>query len=275
MKAWREMTTQERSEYKKAKKAEREAGRQAMADYNTEVAAEDAEASADDPAEPTLEMRPWEEDEFPEADDDSEDRELLDAPVAEALDEPEPEAPLDRETLLAAIDPDLRAALDDDDIRQILAEEEKRAADARKKKAMDKAREQIRHRMQVEHGLLDAATLRTREQNQRLAKKIQIRFMLPADGSGDPGRGANGFRIDGRMFESGQWHTVTMAEFESLQRNFYDIIVNETQFSTLDQSRRAGITSNNRLQGTTAARALVARAPTMIETRDADDARLH
>lgn len=268
MKAWREMTTQERSAYKAEKKAERKAAAEALAAAREAASVVQDEDISSVPAD--IEIRPWEQEEFPEADDDSEDRDFLDAPIEEAVEVEEPETPLDRDGLLAAIDPELRNALSDDDIRQLLKEEEKRAADARKKKAMDKAREQIRHRMQVEHGLLDSATLRTREQNERLAKKIQIRFVLPADGSGDPSRGANGFRIDGRMFESGLWHTVTMAEYESLNRNFYDIIVNETQFSTLDQSRRAGVTTNNRLVGTTAARVLVSRAPTRIETRDVE-----
>jgi hypothetical protein len=50
----------------------------------------------------------------------------------------------------------------------------------------------------------------------------------------------------------------------------YDAWVQETQFTTLDQASRFGITTMSRLQGTTPARAIFAQSPQMIEVGDAE-----
>lgn len=174
----------------------------------------------------------------------------------------------DLETLLSGLDPKVRALLSPEDINDILAEERLRASEERKKKAREDAREQIRHRMRVEHGLMDSATLRSREQNERLATMVRIRFDLPGGGAGH--NGANGIRINGHLYEVRQWHTVTTAELESIREMHYNAWVNEIQFKTLDQTGQLGITTMNRLVGTTPAKALFSLQPNMVEVRDAE-----
>ena len=222
-------------------------------------------------------MEPGEPSMFDVPDDDGEDAALLqDMPVAD-LEAPEIDEPasIDRATLLAGLDPELARQLTEDDIAEILETERARAAAERKKKAMERAREHIRHVMAVEHGLLDSATLRTREQNERIRQKVRIRFQLPRGGAGDPGRGADGIRVNGRMFEVNQWHVVTLGEFESLAEMHYARWVQEVQFSTLDQTQRFGISTMNRLQGTTPAKAIFAEQPNRIEMQNVEDATVH
>lgn len=174
----------------------------------------------------------------------------------------------DLEELLSGLDPKVRALLSPEDINDILAEERLRAANESKKRAREDAREQIRHRMRVEHGLMDSATLRSREQNERLATRVRIRFDLPGGGAGH--NGANGIRINGHLYEVRQWHTVTTAELESIREMHYNAWVNEIQFKTLDQTGQLGITTMNRLVGTTPARALFSLQPNMVEVQNAE-----
>ena len=181
---------------------------------------------------------------------------------------PIPDVPvMDRVSLLMGLDPKLAAKLTDEDIEEILREEQARAEAEEKQKAMKEARDEIRARMRAERGLIDAATLRTREQNERLRQKVRIRFDLPGNGAGHQGR--NGIRVDGRLYETKQWHTIPVAMLESFREMHYNTWVNEVQFTTLDQASRFGITTMNRLQGTTPAKAIFAQSPHLIEVQDA------
>lgn len=278
-KLWKDMTTEERDLFRKEQAAARKKGLPASAPSA-------AMSAPPDPGLPewaSIEARPWNMDEMgPDTDPEEpgseggeaegEDGEPDGDSVADPPSEPTQPAGRAQQRLMARLEglpADLRAKLTAEDVEELLAEERERAALQAKKRAMDRAREEIRHQMQVEQGLLDASTLRTREQHQRLQKKVRIRFTLPNEGAGDPARGANGFRIDGHMYEADQWHTVSMAVYESIQSMHYDVWVQETQFKTLDQTRALGISTMNQLRGTTPAKALFARQPNRIEMQDA------
>jgi hypothetical protein len=274
-----DLSEEEKAAYKRASLVAKRAGETNFPDFSAWTLAQRM-ASGQQPAAPkpvetkpveeeVVEGRPWDESEFPAPQEDDGDDAMMieEMPVVE-LEEPEPPQPIDRARILSALSEDLRSQLSDDDISEILEEERARAAAEAKEKALKKAREAIRHSMRVEQGLLDAATLRTREQNERLAKKIRIRFNLPNDGAGDPRLGANGFRVNGRVFEADCWHTVTLGEYESIAANHYQVWINQVQFETLNQSTKAGITNMNRLVGTTPARVLFARQPNKIEVED-------
>jgi hypothetical protein len=272
-KLWKDMTAEEREIFRKEQAAARKKGLPASAPSALESAPPDPGL----PEWASIEARPWDMEGSPETpagepgeggDAEGEDEEAEGEPVTEPPPEPQSRAEARLLARIEGLPQDLREKLTAADIEEILAEERERAAQQAKKRAMDRARNEIRHQMQVEQGLLDAATLRTREQHQRLQKKVRIRFTLPTEGTGDPARGS-GFRIDGHLYEPGQWHTVSMATFESIQSMHYDVWVQETQFTTLDQTRRLGITTMNQLRGTTPARAIYSAAPNRIEMQDA------
>ena len=63
---------------------------------------------------------------------------------------------------------------------------------------------------------------------------------------------------------------MTRAEYESLNESHYRIHVNEIRYAVLDQDKKAGITLNNRMQGTTAAHVLFSQAPVRLEAVDVD-----
>lgn len=278
-KLWKDMTTEERDAFRKEQANARKKGLPASAPSAIETAPPDPGL----PEWASIEARPWNMDDMeggPDteteepggADGEAEGEEETDGDSGDPP--PEPTAPASRaeQRLLARLEglpQDLRDKLTAADVAALLEEERERAAGQAKERAMKRAREEIRHQMQVEQGLLDASTLRTREQHQRLQKKVKIRFTLPNEGAGDPGYGGNGFRIDGHLYEAEQWHTVSMAVLESLQSMHYDVWVQETQFKTLDQTRALGITTMNQLRGTTPAKALFARSPNRIEIQDA------
>lgn len=274
---WRENRNRELAELR-ARRAPRRERRAEIREVNEQF------AQGDDPPADPPEVEPFEEEEqlpemAPLPPDDVEDespdalilratpvrrrhrRRIAEMPVA---DEPQ----VDRDSLLAGLSDETRALLSDEDIDEILADERRRAAEEQKKEARTKAREEIRHRMRVEHGLLSAETLRSRAENERLKSKVRIRFELPGDGAGH--QGANGIRIDGRLYAVRTWHTVSVAEYESIREMHYNAWINETQFKTLDQASRFGITTMNRLQGTTPARAIFSQQPNQVEMERAD-----
>lgn len=288
---WNTMSTEERDQWRENRNrelAELRARRAPRRERRAEIRQVNEEfAQGDDPPADPPEVEPFEEEpeQLPEmaplppddVEDESEDalilraapvrrphrrtRRIAEMPVADELQ-------VDRDTLLAGLSEETRSLLTDADIDQILQEERLRASDEQRKKAREKAREEIRHRMRVEHGLLDAATLRTREQNERLKSKVRIRFDLPGDGAGH--QGSNGIRIDGRLLAVRTWHTVSVAEYESIREMHYNAWINETQFKTLDQASRFGITTMNRLQGTTPARAIFSQQPNQVEMERAE-----
>jgi len=281
-KLWKDMSTEEREVFRKEQAAARKKGLPASAPSAPESA---VTTEPDLPPWADIEARPWDMDKMDGGPDteaeepggeggeaEGETAETDGDTGAQSPPEPAPPAGARAQRLMARLEglpQDLREKLTPEDIELLLEEERERAASQAKKRALDKARDEIRHQMQVEQGLLDAATLRTREQHQRMQRRVKIRFTLPNEGGGDPGRGANGIRIDGHLYEANQWHTISMAVFESIQSMHYDLWVQETQFKTLDQTQQLGISTMNQLRGTTPARAIYARQPNRIEMQDA------
>jgi hypothetical protein len=193
--------------------------------------------------------------------DEIEEPEIEEPPRGPVMDDPWPER---RRFLLSLIrDPELRDEITDEELRAMDARITKKAHDERRKAAMAAFEDEMLHRARVDEGLKDPKTLRTMDENARLASKVRVRFVLPGDGSGH--QGPNGFRIDGRIIENGQWVEMTMAEYESRREEHYAAHLAEVQFSTLDQARKAGLGMNHRAQGTTAARVLMSRSPHIME----------
>lgn len=189
-------------------------------------------------------------------------------PEAPPVYEPEDNWPERRRVLLQGMDPATAALITDDKLREIETKVAKKAHDERLKAALEKLEDDMLHRARVEENLLSASTLRTMEEREYLATKIRVRFALPDEGSGHQGR--NGFRVDGRIYENNMWHEMTVAEMLSLRETHYNCHINEVRFSTLDQSRRAGLGMNSRAQGTDAAHILMSRAPVLMEIEPID-----
>lgn len=137
---------------------------------------------------------------------------------------------------LVGIPADVAALITDDEIDRMEAEENAKAEEERKKKALEQVRLSMRHHARVENDLMDASTLRTKEQREWLAEKGKITINLPLNGSGDPARGPNCFRVNGRVFSNGHEYEVTRAEYQSLAYNHYGQWLHELRFSMLSQS---------------------------------------
>lgn len=168
------------------------------------------------------------------------------AAAAEATAEPDPsddvpETPIQpiaddrRERLLQGIDPAIASLISDDELDVIEREEQERAAADRKKQALADVRSQMRQRARVENDLISADVLRSDDEKRRLAELVRFKITLPREGAG--GRGAYGFRVDGRLYQQGAIYTESRAVFESLQSNFYGAWKSEYQFKTLDQHK--------------------------------------
>lgn len=197
-KPWDEMTQPERDAYVAAKKAERAAAKKAAA----------AEASPPPPQ---------------------------DEAVAAVI--PSAEAEDRRRRLLAGVDAKTAALFTDDELLKMEREEEAAALDAQKKQAMTDVRAIARQKARVEHGLIASSVLRSEAEQKRLAEPVTFRVSLPNNGSGDPSRGGNGFRIDGRVFQIGQTYTAPRCVYESLLSGHYKAWLCELQFKTLDQHK--------------------------------------
>lgn len=204
------------------------------------------------------------EDEQPFEDEDVVANEEVDEP---AMGEP-PQLGVDitllRESLLQHLTPDERKLISDEDLLAIKAKQEKKAAAERKKDVLEKLEADMLHRARVEQGLLSQNTLRTAEEQARLAKRVRVRIEMP----GAVLQQIAGFRIDGRLYEANREYEMTVAELESLRDTHYRIHINEIRFAVLDQDKKVGITLNNRAQGTSAAHALFAQAPIRLEAVD-------
>ena len=194
-------------------------------------------------------------------DDLDEDEDIDEVPRGPVIEDGWPERKLFLLSLIT--DPELRDEITDAELRAMDARISKKARDERRKAALESLEDELLHRARVDENLLNANTLRTMEEKARLAEMVRVRFTLPGDGAGH--RGPNGFRVDGRIWENGQWNIMTVAEMESLRETHYLAHVAEIQFATLDQARKAGLGMYTRAQGTTAARVLMARSPATME----------
>jgi hypothetical protein len=149
----------------------------------------------------------------------------------------EPSEPLAerRMRLLEGIDPAIADLISDAELDEIEAEERQKAEAERKKRALASVRESLRQKARVENSLIEASVLLSDEEKKRRAKPVKIRINLPANG--DPARGANGFRVDGVLYQQGTVRTVPLAVAESLAEQHYRTWLAEIKFTTLDQHK--------------------------------------
>jgi hypothetical protein len=149
----------------------------------------------------------------------------------------EPDEPNERRLrLLEGIDPAIADLISDAELDEIEAEERQKAEAERKKRALASVRESLRQKARVENSLIEASVLLSDEEKKRRAKPVKIRINLPANG--DPARGANGFRVDGVLYQQGTVRTVPLAVAESLAEQHYRTWLAEIKFTTLDQHKR-------------------------------------
>jgi hypothetical protein len=137
--------------------------------------------------------------------------------------------------LLEGIEPAIADLISDSELDEIEAEERQKAEAERKKRAIASVRESLRQKARVENSLIEASVLLSDEEKKRRAKPVKIRINLPANG--DPARGANGFRVDGVLYQQGTVRTVPLAVAESLAEQHYRTWLAEIRFATLDQHK--------------------------------------
>ena len=140
-----------------------------------------------------------------------------------------------RMRLLEGIDPAIADLISDNELNEIEAEERQKAEAERKKRALASVRESLRQKARVENSLIEASFLLSDEEKKRRSKPVKIRINLPANG--DPARGANGFRVDGVLYQQGTVRTVPLAVAESLAEQHYRTWLAEIKFTTLDQHK--------------------------------------
>ncbi len=138
--------------------------------------------------------------------------------------------------LLEGIDPAIADLISDAELDEIEAEERQKAEAERKKRALASVRESLRQKARVENSLIEASVLLSDEEKKRRSTPVKIRINLPANG--DPARGANGFRVDGVLYQQGTVRTVPLAVAESLAEQHYRTWLAEIKFTTLDQHKR-------------------------------------
>ncbi len=140
-----------------------------------------------------------------------------------------------RQRLLEGIDPAIADLISDAELDEIEAEERQKAEAERKKRALTSVRETLRQKARVENDLIAADVLLSDEEKKRRSKPVKIRINLPANG--DPARGANGFRVNGVLYQQGTVRTVPLAVAESLAEQHYRTWLAEIKFTTLDQHK--------------------------------------
>jgi hypothetical protein len=141
-----------------------------------------------------------------------------------------------RMRLLEGIDLAIADLISDAELDEIEAEERQKAEAERKKRALASVRESLRQKARVENSLIEASVLLSDEEKKRRSTPVKIRINLPANG--DPARGANGFRVDGVLYQQGTVRTVPLAVAESLAEQHYRTWLAEIKFTTLDQRKR-------------------------------------
>ncbi len=159
---------------------------------------------------------------------------LLANPV-EALDEAPSDNDARRKRLLEGIDPEIAKLIGDDELEEIERQEQKKAADERKRKAIQLVRASAEQLARVENDLIDASVLRSDSEKKRMAEPVTFKIHLPSDGAGHMGQ--NGFRVNGFLYQNGMTYTRPRAIAESLQYNHYRAWLSELEFRTLDQHK--------------------------------------